>query len=145
MTGRLTLIGGVGIPVRAALLAASLSLLLSVALLVLFTLGRTSPIASSAAARDGLASLPAAAQGPVSAALGREGSSYRVHAAPGGFEAVSAGQRLHARFARQGVELRAASATVGLGLGAIGYGEALGAVETVAPRAEGNRVVYARP
>jgi hypothetical protein len=140
MTGRIALIGRAVIPLRAALLAASLSLLLSLALIELLAGGHAA--SSPAAARDGLASLPAAAQGPVSAALGREGSSYRVHVARGGFEAVSAGQRLHSHFTSGGVQLSSGAASVGLGLGAIGYGEALGAVEPVAPRADGNRVLY---
>ncbi|HEV7584410.1 MAG TPA: IPT/TIG domain-containing protein [Solirubrobacteraceae bacterium] len=137
----MTLFGRAVVPWRAALLAAVLSVSLSLALVALLAGGHAAPLGSSS--HDGLASLPAAAQGPVSATLGREGSSYRVHAAPGGFAAASAGQRLGSRFGLTGVEVRSGSATVGLSLGAIGYGDALGAVTPVMPRAEANRVLYA--
>src|SRR5207245_1636078 len=104
-----------------------------------------SPIAPpSLAAHEGLWSLPDAAQGPISAAIGSDGRSYRVSAAAGGgFEAFSAAQRVRSRFGSSGVALSAGSGTLGLSLEGIGYGASLGAVAPVTPTAAANRVVYA--
>jgi hypothetical protein len=144
MIDRMTLFGRSVLPWRAAVLAGVLSLIVSLALVELLAGGQGPPVgSSSAAARDGLTSLPAAALGPVSATLGREASSYRVHAIEGGFEAAGADRRLHSRFGPSGVELSSGAATVGLSLGAVGYGDALATVAPAVPIAEANRVLYA--
>jgi hypothetical protein len=93
----------------------------------------------------GLLSLPASAQGSVSAALGGDSAAYRVSGAGAAFSAASPAQHLRSSFTHSGVTVRAGATRVGLSLDGIGYGASLAAVGGVAPRAEGNRVVYARP
>ena len=92
--------------------------------------------------RAGLESLPVAAQGPVSAALGAEGQAYRVSRHGGGFTASSPGQHLSTSFTRAGVSVRSGTAKVGLSLLAVGYGSALAPLAQVAPSAHANRVLY---
>jgi hypothetical protein len=92
-----------------------------------------------------LESLPAAAQGPVSAALGAEGQAYRVSGLRGRFTASSPAQRLSTSFTRAGVSVRSGSTKVGLGLLAVGYGSALAPLAQVAPSAHANRVLYRHP
>jgi hypothetical protein len=125
-----------------------LSLLVGVGLVQLVAREQSAPVAASStgAAAGGLSSLPLAAQGPISAAIGGDGRSYRVSATAGrGLEAFSAAQHLRSRFGPAGVELSSGTGTLGLGLRQIGYGASLGAVARVTPTVEANRVVYAHP
>ena len=70
------------------------------------------PVAGShVASRTGLLSLPLAAQGPVSAALGRDAAAYRVE----GLVARNPAQRFSARFGPSGVAITAAGPFVFLG------------------------------
>jgi len=92
--------------------------------------------------REGLLSLPVAAQGPVSAALGADGQAYRVSRWEGALQASSPAQHLNTRFTRSGVSVRSGTTKVGLSLLAVGYGSALAPVEPVAPSAHANRVIY---
>ena len=91
-------------------------------------------------ARHGLTSLPLAAQGPVSAALGSEGPAYRVT----GLEAVNPAQHLRAGFSSRGVTVASGKARVGMTLSAYGYASTLEPVGSAPPRASANRVSYAR-
>jgi hypothetical protein len=95
--------------------------------------------------RDGLLSLPAAAQGPVSAALGADQGTYRVGVSRGGFVAATPAQRLHSTFTRSGVLVASAGVRVGLSLAAVGLGDSLRPLGAVAPTAKANRVSYQRP
>ena len=92
--------------------------------------------------REGLLSLPPAARGPVSAAVGAEGQAYRVRRS--GFELAASGpaQHLSMRFARSGVSVHSGTTQVGLSLLAVGYGSALARVGQVSPTARANRVLY---
>ena len=63
------------------------------------------PARHQLATRTGLASLPPAAQGAVSAALGADSPAYRVRPSGGEFQAQSTPQRLHIRFGSSGVSL----------------------------------------
>jgi hypothetical protein len=92
----------------------------------------------------GLSSLPLAAQGVVSGALGSDSRAYRVSRLGGGYQAVNPAQHLRARFDRAGVRVQSGGAGLGLRLAAVGYGASLATLGSVAPRARGNRVVYAR-
>ncbi len=92
----------------------------------------------------GLSSLPAAAQGPISAALGAEDPAYRVRPSSAGFAASNTAQRFSLRFDRSGVSLSSGATHVGLSLRAVGYGSSLAAVDRVVPRVRANRVVYTR-
>src|ERR1700685_2820434 len=71
-------------------------------------------------ARAGLESLPVAARGPVSAALGRGDPGYRIR----GFVGVNVAQRLRVRFIRSGVRVVSGSARLGLSLLGFGRGGA---------------------
>ena len=93
---------------------------------------------SRSAARHGLSSMPAAARGPISAALGRDEPAYRVS----GFVAHNPAQRLLARFGRSGVAIEAGSARFGIALRAVGRVGALQPIAPVAPRQRANRVTY---
>jgi hypothetical protein len=90
-------------------------------------------------ARHGLTSLPAAAQGPISAALGRDEPAYDLT----GFQAVNPAQRLRAGFSRGGVTVAAGGARLGMTLSAYGYASALRPLGSVAPLVSANRVSYA--
>ena len=92
-----------------------------------------------AAGREGLLGLPAAAQGPISAALGRQDPAYRMV----GLAADNPAQRLSARFARAGVTITAGSARVGIALRAVGRASATNRLGAVAPSERANRVSYA--
>jgi hypothetical protein len=135
---------------RALAAAAVLSSLLAIALWQSLpgyrALAPAAPAARSAGfSHEGLLSLPLAARGPVSATLGADAPVYRVGAASGGFAAVNPAQRLGSRFDRAGVSLTSGATHVGLSLRAVGYVSSLRAVGAVAPRANANRVFYARP
>lgn len=68
----------------------------------------------------GLPSLPADAQGPISAALGKDDSAYWVHPNANGFHGENLRQALMAEFTRRGAEVR--SHNVRWGLEIRGYG-----------------------
>jgi len=89
-------------------------------------------------ARHGLSSLPEAAQGPISAALGRDESAYRVL----GLHALSPAQRLRIGFSPAGVTVNSGGARLGMTLSAFGYASAVRPLGAVAPRARANRVSY---
>ncbi|MGO8907034.1 MAG: hypothetical protein ACLQMH_15645, partial [Solirubrobacteraceae bacterium] len=156
MSDQLALTAQPVFPWRALVAAAALSLALGVALYEGFagerSSLRTTPFRASShlspgasSHRQGLASLPLAAQGPVSAALGAEDPAYRVGASRGGLAAASPAQHLHASFSPSGVSVSSGSAQVGLSLRAIGYGASLSPLGAVAPQVKANRVTYAHP
>ena len=88
-----------------------------------------------------LVSIPLAAQGPISAALGREQAGYRVH----GLRAENSAQRFGARVlaSRRDDRFRVGACPVS----ARGYGRAsaMRRASRVSPRVSANRVDYARP
>jgi hypothetical protein len=148
-----------------ALACTAIALLLSIALAAIELAGvqtPSTPVARSGRAAAPARSLPAAALGPVSAAIGADDAAYRVSGAgPGAFRAVSRRERLAARFGPSGVTLRSGgalggalrsgvagrvgAAILGLRLSAVGYaGARLRPLGEVAPRASGNRVSYQR-
>jgi hypothetical protein len=97
------------------------------------------------ASREGLLSLPQAAQGPVSAAVGADIHDYRVRATTGGFRASNPAQRLSVSFTSSGVAVASGSTRLGLSLRGVGYGPALTALASVPAHAGGDRVVYVHP
>jgi IPT/TIG domain/FG-GAP repeat len=139
--------GRAAFPWRALAGAALLSLLLGTALSGGFAARRESaqPAARSAgSSQTRLSSMPAVAQGSISAALGAVDHAYWVTASSGGgYRALSSSQSLHASFGRSGVALSIGKLHVGLNLRDVGYGRALTAVGDVAPSARANRVAYA--
>jgi hypothetical protein len=136
------------LPLRALLAAALLSLALGAALYASLN-GRRSatPVAvrSHGLSQQGLLSLPPAARGPVSAALGADSPAYGVSATAAGFTASSPAQHLSSSFTSSGVSVATGATRLGLSLRGVGYGSALTALGSVAPRADGNRVFYAHP
>src|SRR5437588_4871369 len=94
------------------------------------------PVALS---RHGLMSLPVAARGPVSAALGRDEPRYRVL----GLRARNPAQRLRVAFSAAGVTVASGKTRVHLALLAYGRESALERVRSVSPEVLANRVAYA--
>ncbi len=113
--------------------AAALGGVAALALLPGTTAGR-----APAARREGLLSLPAAAQGPVSAAIGGDQPGYRVS----GLRAVNPAQRLRVGFSRRGVAVASGGGRLSMALSAYGYASALRPVAPAAPHASANRVSY---
>jgi hypothetical protein len=89
-------------------------------------------------ARHGLTSLPMAAQGPVSAALGQDNPLYRVT----GLQAVNPGQLFRTTFSRRGVTVVSGAAQLGMTLSGYGHGSTLEPVGLAQPCASANRVSY---
>src|SRR5271165_3879828 len=103
------------------------------------------PRAGAASTLSGRSSLPFAAQGQISAAVGAEQPAYGISAAGGGLlHTAGPAHALRASFGRSGVLVSARGIHVGLSLGGIGYGSSLRAVGAVAPTASANRVTYAQ-
>jgi FG-GAP repeat len=88
----------------------------------------------------GLLSLPAAAQGPVSAALGRDQAAYHIR----GLVAHNPAQRLAARFGRSGVAITAGRTRFAVALTAFGRADALRPLAAVSPVASSDQVSYTR-
>jgi len=97
-------------------------------------------VPGSSPARGGLASLPAAAQGPVSAALGRDQQAYRLV----GLRALNPAQRLRVGFSSRGVAVASGGARFSMALSAYGYAGALRPSQAATPRVSANRVSYDR-
>ena len=93
--------------------------------------------------QEGLLSLPAAAQGPVSASLGRDNVAYRLTPAADGYRAVSPRQKLALRFTASGVSVTSHHGSFGLALREIGHGSTLHSVSSSPPRRAVNQITYA--
>jgi hypothetical protein len=91
-------------------------------------------------ARAGFASVPLAARGPVSAALGRDDRAYWVH----GLSARNPAQDLRLAFSASGVRVTGARGAMSFSLVAFGRGNALRRTAPVAPRVQADRVAYVR-
>jgi hypothetical protein len=94
--------------------------------------------------RQGLSSLPMAAQPVVSTTLGLDDMRYRVGPVGGELRAQNPAQALRADFTGQGMEVRAGQAHWQLSLGAYGYGDRLEKVREAVPQSRANRVEYVR-
>jgi Divergent InlB B-repeat domain/FG-GAP repeat len=133
------------VPWHALLTAALLSLLLGAALYEGLA-GERSTVApavrSHTFSQKGLLSLPLAAHGPVSAAMGAANPAYGLSASEGGFAAASPAQHLNLRFGRSGVSLTSGATHLRLSLRAVGYGSSLSALGEVTPLLKANRVLY---
>lgn len=92
----------------------------------------------------GLLILPADAQGPISAALGRDESQYWIHRSADGFHGENPRQALVAEFTKDGAEVRRRNLQWVLQTRAYGYGNTLRPLKVVAPYASANRVEYER-
>ncbi len=108
-------------------------------------LAPTANISQPEKPKAGLSSLPAEAQAPISAALGKDEPSYWVHSKSGGdFHAENRQQRLAMDFTKAGAQVRSHDAGWALETLAYGYGGALHAVSAAAPHVSANRVEYRR-
>ncbi len=140
---------GAGSHPRLLVAAAMFSLVVGIALRETLTANRSpvSPAAHAhALAARGMAALPAALRGPVSAAMGADDPSYFATSTPaGGLAARTPVQHLSSSFGPAGVTVRSDGARLSLGLRDVGYGGALSAVAPATPRAQANRVVYSHP
>jgi trimeric autotransporter adhesin len=96
------------------------------------------PAVLAPTARSGLASLPALAQGSVSAALGRDEPAYRVR----GLLAVNPAQHFRVGFSRRNVTVAAGRARIAMTLLKYGYASALRTLAPVTPHVSANRVSY---
>jgi hypothetical protein len=90
-----------------------------------------------------LSNLPAVAQSPISAALGKDNSRYWAHADATGFSTENQ-HALVVSFTKQGAEVCSQSVCWGLETNGYGYGDALHPLSAVAPHASANRVEYRR-
>ena len=100
--------------------------------------------ANHQASARGLSSLPADAQGPISAALGKDDPSYWAYARGGGLHAENPQHRLAMDFTTEGAQVRSRDARWELTTRAYGYGDALYPVNAAAPHISANRVEYRR-
>lgn len=91
-----------------------------------------------------LADLPLAAQGQVSATLGRDRPSYHAVPQAGGFRIDNTRHGLSADFGPEAVRVRAGDVSWGLSLVGCGYGDEPPAAEAASPQASANRVEYRR-
>src|SRR5580704_14369046 len=85
--------------------------------------------------QEGLLSLPLTAQGPISAAMGRDQAAYRIE----GLVAHNPAQRLSARFEPSGVAIAAGSTRFAISLKAFGREGALQVLSPVSPVASADR------
>jgi len=107
--------------------------------------GKSSVGQSSAGkSSSGLSSLPPSAPGPISAALGKEDSGYRVRPNAEGLRAENPRLGLVVEFTQDGAEVRGHDLRWRLETLGCGYGDAVHRVNTVAPQAKANRVEYRR-
>jgi FG-GAP repeat len=140
-----TSLARVALPWRTLLIGALLFAAAGVAMsrCVAIEFAPSTPAAPSAEpARAGLTSLPQAAQGAVSSALGAGNASYRIDSSGDNLRGSSPAQGFHERFSRSGATVSSGAVTLGVRLGAVGYAGSARAVPAVAPRASGNRVRY---
>ena len=136
------------VPWRSLLAACLVSLLVGVALFEGPNAEHAAPLRGARhqlPSHEGLSTLPLAAQGVVSGALGADSAGYRISASGVGFQAQNAAQRLHMRFRSSGVQVASGDTHVGLSLRAVGYGTSLEAVGAARLSAKANRVTYTRP
>jgi FG-GAP repeat len=137
------------VPWQGLLLAALLSVTLGAALSTLATgsrsVGRATAVNHRALVSQGLLSLPLAARGPISAALGSDSAAYRVaETTAGTLRAANPAQHLSTSFGASGVSVSVGAANLRLALRAVGFDSSLTPVTASTPSARANRVLYIR-
>jgi hypothetical protein len=93
---------------------------------------------------NGLSTLPVNAQGPISAALGKNDFSYLVRPSHASFHGENPRQRLVVDFTERGAYLRSRDLRWELETRAYGYGDNLQPLKPVTPQADANRIEYRR-
>jgi hypothetical protein len=143
MGGGSTVAGRVVAP-RRVLVAVALACLAFAGVLYVVAAGHGGSAVSGARSRgwsrEGLLSLPVAAQAPVSAALGHDQAAYRIS----GLVAHNQAQHLSARFGRSGASITTGSTRFAISLKGFGRAQALRALAPVSPVVSVNRVSYVR-
>jgi trimeric autotransporter adhesin len=99
---------------------------------------------SAAVKGNATSSVPIAARAGISAALGRDDSSYAISRQAGRMTATTPDHKLSAEFQRDGVRVRAGQADMGLALLSYGYGAEMRKASKAEPQASQNRVEYKR-
>jgi hypothetical protein len=95
--------------------------------------------------REGLAKLPLAAQGAVSAALGANDPAYRVRDHGNGLYALSPEQHFRVSFTGSGASVKSPHGWLSFALAGVGYGRFERPLTHVARQTSGNRVAYRFP
>jgi hypothetical protein len=141
-----TLAPGVSLALRRLALVAFGVLVLSAACSQVLIRGHsgTLPTTRHGSVKHDLLSLPLAAQGPVSAALGANNPAYRITVSDGGFQATNPAQHLKESFGHSGVHVSSGKVQLGLRVRAVGYGTSLRQLGDAIPRVKTNRVTYVR-
>jgi len=88
--------------------------------------------------------LPTDLQSGLSAALGRDASTYHAHAEHDGFDAANPRQKLTIHFNSEGVEVSSGTAHWQMAVRGYGYGKAIQKVCAAVPETNRNRVDYRR-
>ena len=101
-------------------------------------------VARPSTSSTGLSSLPADAQGPISAKLGKDDSRYWFHDNTDGVHAENAQQALTVDFTQRGAEVHSQNMHWWLQTSGYGYGDTLFPVSAAAPEATSNMVEYQR-
>ena len=96
------------------------------------------------ATRRGLSSLPAAAQGPISAVLGQGDSRYWFYATEASIHAENPQHALNVDLTPHGAKVHSDAAWWGLALRGYGYGHELLAINHATPQVRMNRVEFRR-
>jgi IPT/TIG domain/FG-GAP repeat len=134
------------LPVRSRLLVAALLCTLLAALLWQGPTSEHSSSTSTVPAGErsgaGLASLPLTAQGPISAALGRDDPAYHVGDSARSLSARNPAQQFGVRFQPSGAQIRAGALESRFSLRAAGYGGSMSSVASVKPSVDANRITY---
>ena len=128
-----------GVRARSVWLAVGVTALAALTVVWLLAGAAHRPAGRTVAAH-GFASVPLAARGPISAALGSDELGYRVV----GLQARNPAQHLGVNFSRAGATVASGATHFRLSLAGFGYASALRDVGSASPRASGSRVDYAR-
>ncbi|MCJ7723758.1 MAG: hypothetical protein MUP03_06460, partial [Anaerolineales bacterium] len=118
-------------------------LILALLLPLALTGGRPA-LPAPAAVPEEAASLPALAQGPISALIGADQSVYHARLDGTHFRMDNPEQGLSAEFSADGMQVSAGMHSWGLALEGYGYGESLQPLPAVNPMSSDNRIEYNR-
>ena len=99
--------------------------------------------AAESRAREGFSSLPPAASGKISAALGKSLAAYKVRTQPNKLLARNPPHNLSVDFTKQGMTIRSGRARWNIGVASYGYGKQT-RLPAAVPEGHSNRVQYRR-
>jgi hypothetical protein len=134
-------------PTSPAVLASLMALLLLAVASAIFgppLIAAPAPAVHAGTLAHGAATLPPAALGGVSGALGHVDPAYRVRALGGGLSAANPGQQLQAEFTLAGASLTRGDLRLGMSLRALSLGRSARSLAAVAPVGRANEVSFSR-